>query len=165
MYYSGQSLAPYVASPVNVVKRMLEIAEVKPGETVYDLGCGDGRIVIIAAQEFGAKGVGVELNPNLVKESRAKVEELKLNDRVQIIQGDLMKVDLSQADVVTMYLTTGANEKIRPKLETELKSGARVVTHDFTIPKWNILQEIRFRDDYRSHTIYLYNKSKSMKIV
>lgn len=165
MYYSGQSLAPYVASPVNVVKRMLEIAEVKPEETVYDLGCGDGRILIIAAQEFGAKGVGVELNPNLVKESRAKVDELKLNDHVQIIQGDLMKVDLSQADVVTMYLTTGANEKIRPKLETELKSGARVVTHDFTIPKWNIVQEIRFRDDYRTHTIYLYNKSKSMKMV
>ena len=165
MYYSGQSLAPYVASPVNVVKRMLEIAEVKPGETVYDLGCGDGRIVIIAAQEFGAKGVGVELNPNLVKESRAKVDELKLNDRVQILQGDLLKVDLSQADVVTMYLTTGANEKIRPKLETELKTGARVVTHDFTIPKWNIIQEIRFRDDYRTHTIYLYNKPKSMKVV
>jgi len=165
MYYSGQSLAPYVASPVNVVKRMLEIAEVKPGETVYDLGCGDGRIVIIAAQEFGAKVVGVELNPNLVKESRAKVDELKLNDRVQILQGDLLKVDLSQADVVTMYLTTGANEKIRPKLETELKTGARVVTHDFTIPKWNIIQEIRFRDDYRTHTIYLYNKPKSMKVV
>lgn len=164
MYNSSQSLAPYVASPINVAKKMLEIADLKPGETVFDLGCGDGRILIIAAQEFGAKGVGVELNPNLVKESRAKVAELKLSDSVQIIQGDLMKVDLSQADVVTMYLTTGANEKVRPKLETELKSGARVVTHDFTIPKWDIIQEIKFRDDYRTHTIYLYNKPKSMRI-
>lgn len=163
MYNSSQSLAPYVASPITVAKKMLEIADVKPDETVFDLGCGDGRILIIAAQEFGAKGIGIELNPNLVKESRAKIEELKLNNRIQIVQGDLMKTDLSQADVVTMYLTTGANEKIRPKLETELKSGARVVTHDFSIPKWVALQEIRFRDDYRTHTIYLYRKPKSIR--
>jgi cyclopropane fatty-acyl-phospholipid synthase-like methyltransferase len=156
MFYSGHSLAPYVASPMNVVMKMLESAHVKPGETVYDLGCGDGRIVIMAAQDFGARGVGVELNPNMVKEARGKVESLHLSDRVKIIEGDLLSVDLRSADVVTMYLTTGANDKVRPKLEQELKPGARVVTHDFTIPKWQSEEELRLKDDFRTHTIYVY---------
>jgi len=156
VFTSGPSLAPYVASPMSVVRKMLESAELKPGETLYDLGSGDGRIAIMAAQEFGANGVGVDLNVNLVREARAKAEELHLGDRVKIIHGNLLEVDLRQADVVTMYLTTGANDKVRPKLEQELKAGARVVTHDFTIPKWNQVDTIRFKDDYRTHTIYLY---------
>jgi len=141
---------------MSVVRKMLEYAEVKPGETVYDLGCGDGRIVIMAAQEFGARGVGVDLNPRLVKETRAKVEALGLGGRVRIINGDLFDVDVSPADVVTMYLTTGANEKVRPKLERELRPGARVVTHDFSIEKWGPVRNLKFRENYRSHTIYLY---------
>lgn len=115
-------MAPYVASPMSVVRKMLESAELKPGETLYDLGSGDGRIAIMAAQEFGANGVGVDLNVNLVREARAKAEELHLGERVKIIHGNLLEVDLRQADVVTMYLTTGANDKVRPKLEQELKA-------------------------------------------
>lgn len=150
------SVAPYVASPMSVVKKMLEYAELKPGETVYDLGCGDGRIAIMAAQEFGALGVGVDLNLRLVKEARAKVEDLHLSDRVRIIHGNLFDIDLAPADIVTMYLTTGANEKVRPKLERELRPGTRVVTHDFSIAKWECMKNFRFKEDYRTHTIYLY---------
>ncbi|RLI07939.1 hypothetical protein DRO42_07255 [Candidatus Bathyarchaeota archaeon] len=156
MFAGSPSIAPYVASPMSVVRKMLEYADLRPGETLYDLGSGDGRIVIMAAQEFGARGVGVDLNPRLVKEARAKVEALGLSDRVRIIHGNLFDVDLSSADVVTMYLTTGANNKVRPKLERELRSGARVVTHDFSIPKWSYAKNLKFRENYRTHTIYLY---------
>ncbi len=141
---------------MSVVRKMLEYADLKPDETVYDLGCGDGRVVIMAAQEFGARGVGVDLNPRLVKEARGKVEALSLGHMVRIIQGNLFDVDVSPADVVTMYLTTGANEKVRPKLELELRSGSRVVTHDFSIPKWEPAKNLKFRENYRTHTIYLY---------
>ncbi|MBS7637574.1 class I SAM-dependent methyltransferase [Candidatus Bathyarchaeota archaeon] len=135
---------------------MLRIADVKPGEAVYDLGCGDGRIAITAALEFGARGVGVDINQNLVREARKRVEELHLGDRVKIIHGNLLEIDLSQADVVTMYLTTSANEKVRPKLEQELKPGARVVTHDFMIPKWEVTNSMKVQGEYRTHLIYLY---------
>lgn len=156
MFRGTRSVAPYVASPMAVVRKMLEYADLKPGEKVYDLGCGDGRIVIMAAQEFGARGVGVDLNTRLVKEARAKVRALGLDDMVRIIHGNLFDVDVSPADVVTMYLTTGANEKVRPKLEQELRSGARVVTHDFSIPKWEPTENLKLSESYRTHTIYLY---------
>ena len=156
MFTGGRSVAPYVASPMSVVRKMLEYADLMPGETVYDLGCGDGRIVITAAQEFGARGVGVDINPRLVKEARVKAETLGLGDRIRIIHGNLFDVDVSPADVVTMYLTTGANEKVRPKLERELRAGARVVTHDFSIPHWECVKNLKFRENYRSHNIYLY---------
>ena len=141
---------------MSVVRKMLEYADLKPEETVYDLGCGDGRVVIMAAQEFGARGVGVDLNPRLVKEARAKVQTLGLGNMVRIIRGNLFDVDVSPADVVTMYLTTGANEKVRPKLEQELRPRARVVTHDFSIPGWKHAENLKFRENYRTHTIYLY---------
>lgn len=160
MFRGSSSIAPYVASPLSVVRKMLEYVDVKPGEIVYDLGCGDGRIVIMAAQKFDAMGVGVDINERLVKEARGKVESLGLSDRVKIIHSNLFDVNLSPADIVTMYLTTGANEKVRPKLEQELKLGARIVTHDFTIPKWKCLKNTKFREDYRTHTIYLYERPK-----
>lgn len=150
------SIAPFVASPIPVVRKMLEYAELKPGEILYDLGSGDGRIVIMAAQEFGARGVGIELNKRLLNEAMRKGEELKLGDGVRFIYDNLFNVDLSPADVVTMYLTTGANEKVRPKMERELRPGARVVTHDFSIPGWEEAKNLRFREEYRTHTIYLY---------
>lgn len=156
MFTNSVSLAPYVATPVNVVREMLRIADVRPGEAVYDLGCGDGRIPITAALEFGARGVGVDINQNLVREARKRVEELHLGDRVKIIHGNLLDIDLSQADVVTMYLTTSANEKVRPKLEQELRPGTRVVTHDFLIPKWEAASSVKVQGEYRTHVIYLY---------
>jgi len=156
LYNSGDSIAPFVASPIEVVRKMLEYSNLKPRETLYDLGCGDGRIVIMAAEEFGASSVGVDLNKRLVSEARKKAKALGLGERVKIVNGNIFDLDLSQADVVTMYLTTGANEKVRPKLEQELKTGSRVVTHDFSIPGWSQERNLKFREGYRSHTIYLY---------
>ena len=150
------SIAPFVASPLTVVRKMLEYADLKPGETLYDLGSGDGRIVIMAAQEFGANGVGVELNRRLLNEARMKGDALNLSDSVRFLHDNIFNVDLSPADVVTMYLTTGANEKVRPKLERDLRPGARIVTHDFSIPGWDNAKNLKFREGYRSHTIYLY---------
>ncbi|RJS84589.1 methyltransferase domain-containing protein [Candidatus Bathyarchaeota archaeon] len=155
-------ISPYVASPIPVIKRMLTLAELKPNEILYDLGCGDGRTLIIAAQEFGARAVGVELREDLARQAANKVRELGLEDRVKVIYGDLFKVDISPADVVFLYLTTSANEKVRPKLEAELKKGARVVSHDYEIIKWKALKVERFCENpklgYPSHTLYLYKR-------
>jgi cyclopropane fatty-acyl-phospholipid synthase-like methyltransferase len=152
------SIAPFVASPISVVRKMLECAELKERETLFDLGCGDGRIVIMAANEFKARGVGVDINKRLINEAIKKAKSLNLADNVTFIHDNLFNIDLSQADVVTMYLTTGANDKVRPKLEQELRSGARIITHDFSIPKWEDEQSFKFREGYRSHTIYFYKK-------
>jgi len=152
----GRSLAPYVSSPKEVVRKMLEMADLKPGELVYDLGSGDGRIPLIAAKEFNAVGVGVELKDRFIDKAKKKTESMGLDGRVKFVHGDIFDVGLEDADVVTMYLTTGANEKVRPKLEDELKPGARVVTHDFSIRKWKFGESIRFKEGYRSHTLYLY---------
>ncbi len=155
-------IAPFVATPLPVVKEMLTVAEVKLGEIIYDLGCGDGRVAIMAAQEFGARAVGVEMREDLAKQAMGKVTELRLEDRVKIVQGDMFKIDLSQADVVTLYLTTSANDKVKPKLEAELKPGARVVSHDYEILGWRPIKIDNFCENprlgYPSHTIYVYSR-------
>ncbi|MEM3361248.1 MAG: class I SAM-dependent methyltransferase [Candidatus Bathyarchaeia archaeon] len=141
---------------------MLILAQLKPGEVFFDLGAGDGRTVIMAAKDFGARAVGVELREDLAKKALSSVYEEGLQDRVTIVNGDMFNVDLSSADVVFLYLTTSANEKIRPKLEAELKSGARVVSHDYEIVGWKPLKVENFCENpklgYPSHTIYLYRK-------
>lgn len=153
------SLAPFVPSPAEVVKSMLQLAELKPGETLYDLGCGDARIVIMAAQEFGAKAVGVELDEGRFKDCTSKIHELHLDNKIKIIHDDLLKVDLSEANVVTLYLLTSANEKVKPNLERYLKNGARVVSHDFEMPGWKVAKIKELTEDYgHSHTLYLYKK-------
>ena len=155
-------IAPYVASPLPVVRQMLALSELKRDELVYDLGCGDGRVVIMAAQEFGARAVGVELREDLVKKAHEKVFELGLDSRVRVIQSDLFKVDLRPADVVTLYLTTSANEKVKPKLESELKHGARVVSHDYEVLGWKPSKIDKFCENprlgYPSHTLYFYRR-------
>ncbi len=152
-----QKLAPYVSSPQPIVSKMLEIAGLKSGETLYDLGCGDGRIVATAAREFGAKAVGVELSPALARRAREAVESLGLGERVRIIEGDLMEVDLSRADVVALYLLTEANEQLRPKLEKELKPGARVVSLEFRIKGWKPSRVEKVEAHRHPYTIYLYH--------
>jgi len=155
-------IAPFVATPLPVVKEMLTVAEVRLGETLYDLGCGDGRVAIMAAQEFGANAVGVEMREDLAKQAMGKVTELGLEGRVKIVQGDMFRIDLSQADVVTLYLTTSANDKVKPKLEAELKPGARVVSHDYEILGWRPIKIDNFCENprlgYPSHTIYVYRR-------
>lgn len=155
----NMSLAPFVPTPPTVVKAMLQLAELKSGENLYDLGCGDGRIVIMAAQEFRAKAVGVELDEERYRECVKKINDLHLAGQVKIVHGDLLDVDLGEADVVTLYLLTSANEKVKPNLELHLKGGARVVSHDFEMPGWKPAKIKEIKEDYGlSHTLYLYKK-------
>jgi len=142
---------------------MLILAQLKPGEVFFDLGAGDGRAVIMAAKDFGARAVGVELREDLVRKAVSSVYEQGLQDRVTIVNGDMFGADLSSADVVFLYLTTSANEKVKPKLEAELKQGVRVVSHDYEIVGWKPVKVENLCENptlgYPSHTIYLYKKT------
>jgi len=159
------SLAPFVPTPNDVVRAMLQLAELKPGETLYDLGCGDGRIVLMAVQEFEAKAVGVELDDGRYNDCVRKISELHLENQAKIMHDDLLNVDLREADVVTLYLLTRANEKVKPNLELYLRKGVRVVSHDFEMPGWtptkvqNLGEPYSYGDEASfqfSHTLYLY---------
>jgi len=154
--FSKESLAPYIPSPQEVVDRMLEAARVKPGEVVYDLGSGDGRIVITAARKFRARAVGVELRGDLCKSTQTHIDQLGLSDRITLIHGNLLKVDLSPADVVTLYLLTSSNEKLRPNLEKYLKPGARVVSNDFEIHGWTPSGIVPITAGGVQHKIFVY---------
>lgn len=125
----------YVPTPNEVVRAMLDIAKVGPRDLVYDLGSGDGRIVIAAARR-GARGVGIELDPSLVDEANRNARRAGVAERVQFIVGDIFEADLSRASVVTLYLLTSINERLRPKLLRELAPGARVVSHRFKMGDW-----------------------------
>ncbi|UCD26735.1 MAG: methyltransferase domain-containing protein [Candidatus Bathyarchaeota archaeon] len=155
-------IAPFVASPTPVVRQMLILSDLKPGETLYDLGSGDGRAIIMAAKDFGAKSVGVELREDLVKRALGNINELGLETKAKILQDDMFKIDLTQADVVFLYLTTSANEKVKPKLETELKPGARIVSHDYEVLGWKPYRIDNFCENprlgYPSHTLYVYKR-------
>ena len=150
-------LAPFVPTPMLVVEEMLKLAEVDKYDRVYDLGSGDGRIVIMAAQKFGAEAVGVELDDDLFKESSARIVELGLEKRAKILHENMYKVSLRPATVVTLYLLTSVNDRLKPILERDLRPGARVVTHDFKVPGWEPKKSIQVTSENGiSHTIYLY---------
>jgi predicted O-methyltransferase YrrM len=151
----ANKLAPYVGTPLRVMDRMLELAAIKPGETVYDLGCGDGRIVIAAALRYKAKAVGVEISPKLAEQATSAIDKAGLNGRARIIQGDLLETDLSSADVVTIYLATQLNAQLRPRLERYLHAGARVVSHDYAVPGWKPTK-IERTEGKQGHVIYVY---------
>jgi tRNA G37 N-methylase Trm5 len=154
--YLADSLAPYVPTPPQVVEKMLVLAELKANETLYDLGAGDGRILITAAQKYNAKGVGIELAPDLFQEAVAKIRSLGLEERIRMIHGNLLDAKVSDADVVTVYLLTEANEKLKPKFE-KLRPGARVVSHDFEIRNWVPWKTEKVEGYHkRVHTIYVY---------
>ncbi len=153
-YYSH---VPFVPTPEVVVKRMLELAGVGPQDVVYDLGAGDGRIVIAAVRDFGArKAVGIEIREDLVEEARRKILELGISDRAVVKRGDMFKEDISEATVVTLFLLTSVNERLKPKLEKELRKGTRVVSHEFQIPGWRPKVVETVFDGRVSHTLYLY---------
>jgi tRNA A58 N-methylase Trm61 len=155
-------IAPFVPSPQTVVEYMLKLADLKAGEVLFDMGSGDGRTVIMAAKTFGARGVGIELREDLAKKAMSQIHENGLDDRVTIMNTDMFTVNLTSADVVYLYLTTSANEKIKPKLESDLKKGARIVSHDYEIIGWRPMKVENFCENptlgYPSHTIYLYTK-------
>jgi SAM-dependent methyltransferase len=138
---------PYVPTTMPVVDRMLELAEVTGDDVVYDLGSGDGRIVIRAAERFGARGVGIEIDSALVQEARQNAEEAGVADRVTFRQGDLFEADISEATVVTLYLLPTVNLRLRPKLFEELAPGTRIVSHDFDMDDWEHEERVEVGDD------------------
>jgi len=156
------SLAPYVVSPQEIVDRMLELADLKPGQRLYDLGSGDGRILITAVVRFKAKAVGVEISDDLVNSTNTRIRKLGLDNDAQVIHGNFLDVDLSPADVVTLYLATDANEMLRPNLEKYLKNGTRVVSHEYAMPGWK--PKLVDKDPERhGHTIFLYEMPPKKK--
>ncbi|MCJ7455764.1 class I SAM-dependent methyltransferase [Candidatus Bathyarchaeota archaeon] len=153
------SCAPFVQTPVEVAKKMIQLAALKPGHTLYDLGAGDGRLVIMAAQETGAHTVGVEMREDLVERARSEIKKLNLEERVQMVHEDFFSVDLKDADAVTLYLTTSGNERLRPKLEQELKKGAKVISHDFKVGNW---KPSVVYNELLGHTIYSYDVGQQL---
>lgn len=147
---------PYVPTPNEVVARMLEIANVKGDDVLYDLGSGDGRIVITAAQKYGTRGTGIDINPELVQRSRTNAQAAGVADRVEFVQQDLFQTDLSDATVVTLYLLPDVNLKLRSKLLRELKPGTRIVSHSFGMGEWKPDRVEQVQGPDRQHTIYYW---------
>ena len=142
----------FVPTPGEIVDTMLRMAGVTKKDTVFDLGCGDGRIVITAAQRYGARGVGIDIDPERVAEATENVRKAGVADRVRILQGDLFEADLSAATVVTLYLLSELNLKLRPKLLRDLKPGARVVSHAFSMGDWKPART----EEVSGTTVYLW---------
>ncbi|ADY00911.1 MAG: class I SAM-dependent methyltransferase [Vulcanisaeta sp.] len=155
-YFNMPYDVPFVPTPEIVVRRMLQLANVKRDEVLYDLGCGDGRIVIMAAREFGAQAACIEIRKDLYEQTLRRVKDLGLEDKIRVIYGNFFEENISEADVVTMYLLTSVNERIKPKLERELRPSTRVVSHDFEVPGWKPLIVEDLYEEWRSHKIYLY---------
>ena len=154
---------PYVPTPQNVVDKMLEMAKVTKKDTVYDLGCGDGRIVVTAAK-IGAKGVGVDLDPERVKDSLENVKSNKVEKLVEIRKGDVLETDVSSASVVTLYLLPEVNLNLKPILINQLKPGSRVVSHDFDMGRWEPEKRVEVKSENgRTHIVYLWTIPKDKK--
>lgn len=159
---SSDRIVPFVPTPPEIVEKMLTMAQVDKLDTVYDLGSGDGRIVTMAAQKFGARAVGVELDDELFEKSTGRIEELGLEKRAKILKMNFFDVDLRPATVLTLYLLTSVNERLRPKMEKELRPGARVVSHDFQVKGWEPERvETVNSESGISHTIYFYVRPES----
>jgi ubiquinone/menaquinone biosynthesis C-methylase UbiE len=142
---------------------MLRMANLKSGETLYDLGCGDGRILIAAAEKYKVKAVGIEISERLAKTAAEKVKKAGLQDQVKVIHGNFMHTDLSGANVVTLYLATTANESLRPNLERYLRPNTRVVSYDYPIPGWKPMDTAESEGRHGAkHTIYLYQVPNSI---
>ena len=149
--FNDKKIVPFVPTPQEVVDKMIELAAVKNGDTVYDLGSGDGRIVIAAAKK-GARAVGFEIDPELVKQSQENIRKAGALDRAEIRNQDILTVDLSPASVVTMYLLPDVNLKLKPNLLSQLKPGSRVVSHSFDMGDWKPAKTERID----GRTIYLW---------
>ena len=142
-----EKLAPYYPTPESVVEKMLAFGGLKAGERFFDLGSGDGRVVVMAAQKFGADATGIEMDPDLHKQSTDRIRSLGLESKARIILGDITKQDFSNANLLTVYLLPSSNDKIRPMLEKQLKKGTRIVSHDFTFSGWAPDKEETIEDD------------------
>lgn len=154
-------LAPYLSTPIVVVEKMLELAIVEASDVVYDIGCGDGRIVIMAAKKYGARGVGIDIDPQRIKESKEAAKRAGVEKLVKFRLGDATKMDISEASVITLYLLPVSNELLRPQLEKQLKPSACVVSHNYRIPGWEEkeIDAVSVKDEKgKDHTIFLYKR-------
>ncbi len=150
-------LAPYVATPPDVVERMLLLARVTEDDLVYDLGCGDGRILIAAARHFGARGVGVDIEPFWISESQRNAEHAHVDHLLTFIVQDALTVDLSPATVLFLYLVEWSTSKLLPMVQRDLKTGARVISHNFRMADWNPAKVEKLSDATGlEHTLYLW---------
>lgn len=157
----SENLAPFLATPMEVVEKMLEVAQVNKDDIVYDLGCGDGRIVISAAKIYGARGVGIDFNPKRIEESLQRARKENVEHLVAFRIGDVLKADFSEATVVSTYLLTRSNAKLRPLFDRQLKPGTRVVTHNYRVPGWEdreIDSQMLELGPTDIHWIYLYRR-------
>lgn len=154
-------LAPYVPTPMDVVEKMLKMANVDKDDVLYDLGCGDGRIIITAAEKFGSRGVGIDIVPERIRESREGAKKAGIEKLVQFRLQDATRVDFSEATVVTLYLLPESNELLRPQLEKQLRAGSYVVSHGYKIPGWEkkLVESATIEDkNGETHSVYSYIK-------
>jgi trans-aconitate methyltransferase len=147
---------PYVPTHERVVDRMLQMARVGKDDVLYDLGCGDGRIVITAAKRWGTRGVGIDIDPDRIREAKENAEKAGVADRVTFIQGDLFEADIKEATVVTLYLLPDVNLRLRPKLLSELQPGTRVVSHNYDMGDWTPQQTARISLPNGDHVVYFW---------
>ena len=150
---------PYIPTPPQLGAAMLTLAQVKAGDVVYDLGCGDGRIVITAAMKYAARGVGIDINPERIKEAVAKAREKGVADKVKFLEKDLFEADFHEATVVTLYLLPEVNLRLRPILLKQLKVGARVVSHSFDLGDWAPDKKIQIE----GRSLYLWTVTEEAK--
>jgi len=152
------SVAPYVPTPQSLVNKMLELVEAGLGDVLYDLGCGDGRFLITAVDEFNVeKAVGYELNKHLYEVAEDNVAKSGLIDQIRIESGDFMEADFSEATIITLYLTTSGNAKLRPKFMEELKPGTRIISHDFPIMGWTLSTPDKEPLNIGTHKVFMYS--------
>jgi ubiquinone/menaquinone biosynthesis C-methylase UbiE len=161
-YYEGARV-PWVPTREELLDIIMKLANLKPTDAFYDLGCGDGRVVLKAAKEGVKKAVCIEINPMLIEKAKESAKVENLLNKIEFINEDFFKVSLSDATVIYMYLLTSVNRALRPKLESELKEGTRVVTLDFEIPGWKPVQIIEMALPMRTARLYLYVKGISDK--
>jgi SAM-dependent methyltransferase len=158
------NLAPYVPTPIDVVHRMLELADVTEDDVLYDLGCGDGRIVIEAAQRYGSRGVGIDYDPERIAEARATAKRRGLDHLVTFRQEDALTTDVSEATVVTLYLLSSSNRKLRPNLTAQLQPGSRIVSHAFRMGNWEPEETQSFEDQRgNTRTIHLWRADGTVR--
>lgn len=155
-----QKDVPYVPTPPDVVERMLKLGNAKAGDIHYDLGCGDGRIVIMAVQKFGAaRGTGYDIDPERIKEANENAEQAGVKDKVKFILGNLFEADFRDATLVTLYLLPEVNMRLRPKLLKDLKAGSRIVSHQFDMGDWEPDKQIQI--EWR--TVYMWTVTEEAK--
>jgi precorrin-6B methylase 2 len=158
------TLAPYIPTPQDVVDRMLEVAEVTSKDTLFDLGCGDGRIVVTAAKKYGAHAVGIDIDKDRISESKRNARNAGVSSLVRFEQGDILNADVSGATVVTLYLVSSANLKLRPLLTKQLQPGSRIVSHAFGMGDWPPDKTDRFTDSRGDErVIYLWRTDGKMR--